>query len=117
MIILKQDDKLLEKVKFIFGEDIVINAYFTTWKTDDCTEEDVSHRLEEAESHIYLDGNYLSMDNQEIIIEFYNQRKISFGNSEWGGIELLCLSSEKDIFYLENSGYSPPEGCDPSLKM
>ena len=99
MIVLNQSNELFEKVKLIFGEDIVKNAYFTTHKTEDCLEKDVINRLNDSKKHVYLDNNYLCMDNQEIIIEFSNGRKINFGNSEWGGIEFLN-PKENEFLYL-----------------
>lgn len=63
MIVLNQSDELFEKVKLIFGEDIVKNSYFTTYKTEECLEEDIIDCLNDSKKYVYLDNNYLCVDD------------------------------------------------------
>lgn len=88
-LIIKRSDELLNRAKMVFGENLVVDAYITTWRFDSCKKNEIEKRLDDCERRIKSCDNYISYDTEKIIVKFINGRMIKFWNSEWAGMEIV----------------------------
>ncbi|HUU87247.1 MAG TPA: hypothetical protein VMX17_05795 [Candidatus Glassbacteria bacterium] len=82
----RENAGLLRKVKTIFGEDIVRNAWFINYTASrpDLAEKYLDEmEVEEAKNP---DESLIHIDAIEVVIEFSNGNKVQFETSEWGSI-------------------------------
>ena len=85
---MREDENLLQTAKNVFGNDIVIKAWVASWQVEGIsTREEVSERLNrKRHSSVYKE---LDLDDNDVVIEFINRRKVYFTVSEWGTVSLL----------------------------
>ncbi|MFW6026408.1 MAG: hypothetical protein ACOCRX_08695 [Candidatus Woesearchaeota archaeon] len=88
---INEREDVTEKMKQIFGEDIVEKAY--AWRVENEPEK------EAPDFQHYLDENY---DVEEgVVIQFCNGNIVRIWGSEWGGIHRMF--DENDWDYPKNS--------------
>jgi hypothetical protein len=96
--LLKKSDIYTKIAKNIFG-DIVRDVYLADVKYDFYSEEEVLSNIEQYSQNITTDesATELSQDALTIVIEFINDKKVVFTNSEWGS---MAKFSEENIFKI-----------------
>lgn len=85
---IEHDNNLLAQARAVFGEDLVVAAYVTTWVGDHDSEDALKKRIadERYESPDLCPDGSIDIGEKEILITFCNGRTISFQSSEWGSI-------------------------------
>ena len=71
------------QVQEVFGADIVQRAYIEDIVWNEEAKYNAEHRYN-SEHPFNLEED---LDGEELIIEFVNDRRVIFGNSEWGWIK------------------------------
>ena len=84
----KMNEHLLEAARAVFGEDLIVGAYVTTWEVEGVSqEEDVLKRLDaEGSSWGAHYDRCLGFDGTAIHLCFANGRRLEFSSSEWGSV-------------------------------
>jgi hypothetical protein len=91
----KKDYSLLLLAEEVFGDDIVKNAYVSTWIFKSDNDSEVTNRLSEESNYFSSNAEYgLGMDSSNIVIEFKNGRKILFTSSEWTDIKDITFNDD-----------------------
>ena len=92
--IVKESSDLLILAQKVFGDDLVIRAYVTTYNRKEEYKNEIPGELIEAEKEIKdknkdINEKSLIYDSQDILLEFANGKTIHFWTSEWAGAQLL----------------------------
>jgi hypothetical protein len=81
----------LAKCKRIFGDDLVVGAWVTTYDFGR-NDAEVQERLQ-IEAFTDNGKDDLSYDGQDILVEFSSGAKVIFHNSEWASIYKLKMET------------------------
>lgn len=85
-MILKDDEKLTEIAKNIFG-DIAVKAFYSTEFYGHLKEEQMLKYIDDDINESTHSDNVIDIDEKTIVVEFSNGKKVAFFSSEWGSIE------------------------------
>ena len=86
---IRQDKRLLSTAKYIFGANVVNNAFVSTYDIYS-TREEVIERIEE--NMFTRIEDVIQYDSETIILEFVGGNMVMFTNSEWASIEKVKAS-------------------------
>jgi len=75
---IKKSDGLLDQARRIFGNDLVVGAWFLSWTPE--------HVKGEAEMFEDRGGAFIDIGGLTVLLEFCNGKRVRIDSSEWGGI-------------------------------
>jgi len=85
-IIIRENEKLLEAAKNLFGPELVANAWLCTDCEDFYTVADYKEQLDNRETYLRTDDTKIDLDAISFIIKLVNGNCLEFTASEWGAI-------------------------------
>lgn len=90
---IRRSEELTRIAKKIFGDEIVEEAFFTTWDINNSSEEDIKKRIEYENVSLDKEEKTICISGTVVWIKFSSSNVVSFDSSEWGTIQCADVNN------------------------
>ena len=96
---LQTNAAMLAQIQSFFGEGMVVGAWIAQadYGVHNIISTPEERLKEDMEHHIQIEDQIFNMDAVDLVIEFFNGKKVVIGNSEWGSIAVF----DSEFYFVE----------------